>query len=168
MKTKIPLLITGLAAGIFVTFIYYHFYGGPPESKNFSSGHFGKGRSFVTHGEYDRGLKYLTTYDSRFPRGRNSARAGLFTGKAYLAKGNLKNARIAWRKVIKKHPETLEAHKCRYKMGLTYLIDGNNREALKFFKEVVSRKNGPLVPEAEAMLTFIRDLENLKSDCRRK
>ena len=146
----------GLCIGVLLSYGYLNYFAGPPRAVFKDKGPFGKGRTAVCSGAYQEGIKRLDEYIHDYPAGRNAARAGLFRGKALIGLGDYTDAQSVLKNVIDQYPDSLAAHKSKYKIALAKLFDGDEPGAIKCFQELRSEKNGPLVPEAEAFLRWLR------------
>ena len=135
MKTVIPLLSLIISIGC---------------AQHASSGQFESIRQLVCEGRYADAIPRLEAYN-----GRHQSRAGLFLGKAHLGLGDFKKSRQAFSDTVRDFPESLEAHKCRYKLALLCLLQGDSESAKKQFSELSAPPDGPLVAEAAAMAEFI-------------
>jgi TolA-binding protein len=118
---------------------------------------FQEGRTLVVQGEYEKAVPVLEDYIEKHPKGEHASRAGLFLGKALLGQGRLKDARDAFEAVVRDHPETLEGHKCRYKLAVVAMLLGDAQDAVRRFDALASRPDGPLAGEARAMKTFLEE-----------
>lgn len=108
-------------------------------------------RQLVCDGKYEQALPQLKAYS-----GKHESRAALFMGKAHLGLGDYPAARKAFEAGVRKFPDTLEAHKCRYKLALLSYLEGDNETAKNAFEKLAADKDGPLAPEAAAFAKFIR------------
>ena len=115
------------------------------------------GRQLVIEGKYKEAIPELEAYLRDNPKGKFASRSGLFLGKAHLALGQMDEAEKAFADTAAKHPGTLEAHKCRYKLALVAFFRGDLHNALKRFDELANRPDGPLAPEAKAMGDYLRE-----------
>jgi len=127
----------------------------PPSWEEETRGLFGEGRAKVTEGRYDDAIPSLSRYIEKHPQGRNASRAQFFIAKAHLGRGDLAAARQAFETVIRVYPDSLEAHKSRYKIALVDLCEGREDDARKRFRELADHPDGPLAPEAAAMTAFL-------------
>lgn len=116
---------------------------------------FHEGRGLVVTGQYSAAIPVLSKYMHLHPSGKHASRAGLFLGKAYLALGHTTKAAEIWALTAKNHPATLEGHKCRYKLALLLMLNGDREKAAEAFGRLADSPDGPLAPEAEAMRTFL-------------
>ncbi len=112
----------------------------------------------VATGRYEHAIAHLQGYLAEFPKGKNAARAALFIGKAQLGLGRLADAETAFEAAEKAYPESLEAHKSRYKLALIAMLQGDRREARSMFAELARYPNGTLAPESAAMLRFLNTI----------
>jgi len=117
---------------------------------------FHNGRTLVCEGKYREAIAPLEKYQREQPRGKNASRAGLFLGKAHLALEDHAAARQAFDATIKDYPDSLEAHKCRYKLGLLDLLEGKDDEALVRFEALANQPDGPLAAEALAWTRHLK------------
>ncbi len=108
-------------------------------------------RQLVCDGHYEQAVPQLKSYE-----GRHASRAGLFLGKSHLALGDLPQARAAFEDTIRRFPQSLEAHKCRYKLALVTWLEGDTESAREQFAALSQNPDGPLAPEATALVEFIQ------------
>lgn len=116
---------------------------------------FHSGRERVTQGEYARAIPLLSQYLEESPRGHLASRAGLMLGKAYLGLDQLDEAEVAFESVVRDFPQTLEGHKCRYKLALLELLRDHRQAARERFLLLAQNPDGPLAPEARAMAALL-------------
>ncbi len=116
---------------------------------------FHQGREFVVTGKYSAAVPVLSKYMHLHPSGKHASRAGLFLGKAYLALGNTAKAGEIWSLTVKNYPDSLEGHKCRYKLAFLYMLTGEGDKAIDAFGQLADSPDGPLAPEALAMRKFL-------------
>jgi len=135
MRILVPLLILMSMAGC----------GQRSQSESFESI-----RRLVCEGRHAEAIPRLEAY-----KGRHQSRAGLFLGKAHLGLGDLDQARKSFSDTIRDFPDSLEAHKCRYKLALLALLDGDSEAAKVQFADLSNEANGPLVAEAKAMAEYL-------------
>jgi len=135
MKTVIPLVSLMMLIGC---------------GQNPSSGQFESIRQLVCVGRFADAIPKLKAYN-----GQHQSRAGLFLGKAHLGLGDLAKARQAFSDTVRDFPQSLEAHKCRYKLALLSLLQGDSVSAKEEFMKMSARPDGPLVAEAAAMAEFV-------------
>ncbi len=109
------------------------------------------GRRLVTEGRYEEALPLLESYLTSAPSGRHASRARFFVAKAFLGLGELDRAAAEFETVVRDYPDSLEAHKSRYKLALLALLAGREEEARRRFAELAESPDGPLAPEARAM-----------------
>ncbi len=150
------LLLTALAV---IAAIYFALFYDPVDRPGETRGPFGKGRQAVTEGRYQDAARLLDKYLADYPSGRNTSRAHFFLAKAQLGLGNVQRARGTFEYVIATYPDSLEAHKSRYKLGLMDLTEGKLPDARRRFAELVRSPNGPLVPEAKMMQDYLESFE---------
>ncbi|MFC1849329.1 tol-pal system YbgF family protein [candidate division CSSED10-310 bacterium] len=112
---------------------------------------FHQGRVLVTVGQYQEAIPKLEHYLEKHPQGKYASRACLFLGKAYLGLLQFSESRTAFERAIRDFPNTLEAHKSRYKLAILALLEGREQEAMHLFSELAEKPDGPLAPEARAM-----------------
>ncbi len=117
--------------------------------------HFAIGRSYVTQGQYEQAIPILKQYLQQHPDGPHSSRAGLFLGKAYMGLGDLAEAKRAFQRTVREYPDSLEAHKCRYKLALVDVFQSRPQEARKRFQQLADHPDGPLAPEAASWQRFL-------------
>ena len=120
-------------------------------------GPFGQGRLLVTRGRYQEALTPLSRYLAEYPRGRNSSRAAFFTAKAHVGLGDLRRAADWFERTIRDFPATDEARKCRYKLAMIHMWSGRTDLAVPLLERMVRNPDGPLVPEARAMLNYLKN-----------
>ena len=65
---------------------------------------------------------------------------------------------------IREHATTLEAHKCRYKLAVLAMIQGDHADALKRFGQLADQADGPLAAEATAMRDFLKGKRLVEND----
>jgi len=118
---------------------------------------FQQGRDLVVTGRYRAAVPILNQYLHLHPRGKHASRAGLFLGKAYLALGDIAKAREAWSQTSQNFPTTLEGHKCRYKLALLLMLEGERDKAAAAFGQLADAPDGPLAAEATAMKKFLME-----------
>lgn len=116
---------------------------------------FKEGQALVEAGQYEQAIPVLRGYLTDSPRGEKAAKAGLFLAKAQMALQRWPDARATLDKVIAEHPGTLEAHKCRYKLGLVSLFSGDRADALKRFADMADHPDGSLASDAAAMRKWL-------------
>jgi TolA-binding protein len=121
-----------------------------PEQEAFSHA-----RWLVTAGRYDDAIRELDQYLNSKPPGARARRAMLFLGKSHLALGQFVEARQAWTTCKDAFPKKLEGHKCKYKLALLTLLEGKRDDAMAQFKHLSENPDGPLAPEATAMVRFL-------------
>lgn len=107
-------------------------------------------RRDVCEGRYAEAVDTLKNY-----RGPEGSRAGLFLGKAYLALGDVAEARAAWEQTRQDFPTSVEAHKCRYKLAMLDMLSGDDEAAAAAFRAMGDAPDGPLAAEATAMADFL-------------
>ena len=115
-----------------------------------------QGREAVCSGRYEAAVPLLEAYLREFPTGEFASRAGLFLGKAHIALGNYSKARAAWQDTIDRFPETLEGHKCRYKLAVLALVQGHTADAQARFAAMAGAPDGPLAAEAGALAAYLK------------
>jgi TolA-binding protein len=109
------------------------------------------GRALVTQGRYQQAIPVLERYLAEFSGGSYASRAGLFLGKSHLGLDDLEAAELAFQQTLRNYPQSLEAHKSRYKLALIALLRGDRDDALRRFGELADAPDGPLAPEAAAV-----------------
>ena len=119
------------------------------------SSEFGAARALVVNGEYQRAIASLTDFARQHPNSKHASRAGLFLFKANLALGNIPAARQWCEWTIERFPQSLEAHKCAYKLAMISMLEGEDEDALRQFGVLANRPCGPLAAEATAMVRFL-------------
>lgn len=117
---------------------------------------FAAARELVVKGQYKEGIKELKHYQEQHPQGEHASRAGLFLGKAYIATNDFPAARVAFEQTIQSFPNSLEAHKCSYKLAMILFWENKTEEAIKAFEAISSQPDGPLAAEATAMAKHLR------------
>ena len=118
---------------------------------------FGRGRNLVAQGDYAEAIQHLELYLKNQPGGKNASRASFFIAKALLGQGDLNAARIAFQRTIAVYPDSLEAHKSRYKLAMIDFWQGNRDEAIRRFTELAEAREGPDTPEAQMMLKYLQE-----------
>jgi len=89
------------------------------------------------------------------PAGKHASRAQFFIGKAYIGMDQLDEATAAFDRVVRVYPDSLEAHKARYKIALVLLWQGEADEAQTQFAQLADSPDGPLAPEAKQMAAHL-------------
>ena len=120
-----------------------------------ASREFDAARLLVTQGKYAEAIPKLQTFQQQHPNHADASRAQFFIAKAYLGMDDLVSARSAFESVIQTYPGSLEAHKSEYKLALIDLWEGRSDEAVARFRSLAEHPNGPLAPEAKAMLHYL-------------
>lgn len=113
-------------------------------------------RSLVTSGRYSEALQSLRDYEKEFPSSEYASRARFFVAKCYLGMNDPGSARVEFESVIQRFPDSVEAHKSRYKLAMIDLWEGNRERALQRFQAMAEKPDGPLAPEASAMVRYLR------------
>ncbi len=116
---------------------------------------FQKGRTYVTRGQFQQAISVLDNYLEKYADGRYASRARFFLAKAYLGLGDMESAKSEFALTVRRYPGSLEAHKSRYKMALIDLWQGKRASALEQFQDLADHPDGPLTPEAKAMVLFL-------------
>ena len=114
-----------------------------------------QGRDAVRSGDYEAGIAPLTEYLETYPSHRFASQSCLYLGKAYAALGRMSEARTAWERGRDEYPDTLEGHKCRYKLAWLSFIEGDSAAALAGFRAMADNPDGPLAAEAKAFADFL-------------
>jgi TolA-binding protein len=114
-----------------------------------------QGRKRVTLGQYRQAIPLLQKYLNKHPQGRYASRAIFFIGKAFVGLEEMDLARTAFNDIQKRFPDSLEAHKARYKIALIDLLDGQVDLAIQQFSILAHNPDGPLAPEASAMVSYL-------------
>ena len=122
---------------------------------------FAKGRTLVTQGKYRQAIPCLQEYLATHSKGRYASRAIFFIGKAHIGLGEMDLARAAFNDTRRGFPESLEAHKARYKLALIDLLEGHVDQAIQGFSSLADNPDGPLAPEAKAMVAFLTSQSNI-------
>ena len=125
---------------------------------------FGEGRRLVTQGKYVEAVPLLEGYLAARPSGKHASRAQFFIGKAYIGMDQLEKAAAAFDEVVRGYPDSLEAHKARYKMALILLWQGKTDEARAQFAQLADSPDGPLAPEAEQMAAHLAKGRSVLAD----
>ncbi|MCH9671010.1 MAG: tetratricopeptide repeat protein [Gammaproteobacteria bacterium] len=118
---------------------------------------FAEGRRLITIGDFEGGRMKLNDYLSSSPNGAYASRAVFFHAKSHLGQGHLSSAKVAFQDVIRRFPNSPEAHKSHYKLALIHFLEGDTEAARKGFGDLVAVANGSLLPEAKAMLRYLTD-----------
>ena len=113
-------------------------------------------RAMVLAGRYDAAITSLEKYISKSADNKHASRAGLFLFKSHFAKGDFEQAKKWCQWTIDNHPESLEARKCEFKLGLVLLAQEKDKAALKQFKSVAASADNPLRPEATFFLKYMK------------
>lgn len=116
-------------------------------------------RLLVVQGKYQEATAALEKFLEQKPADKNASRAGLFLFKAYLAQGQFADATKWCDWTIRNHPDSPEAHKCRYKLAVLAMIQGRQDDAKKRFAEIAAKPDGPLAAEAGAMRDFLERVQ---------
>lgn len=116
---------------------------------------FDAARALVTQGRYGEAVSALTAFLNKHPGHADTSRAQFFIGKAHLGQDDLVEARSAFELVWQQYPGTLEAHKSVYKLATIDLWEDKRDAAVTGFKRLADNPNGPLAPEAAAMLRYL-------------
>ncbi len=117
-------------------------------------------RADVLRGDYETTPDRLAKFIDAHPKHPDASRAGLFIGKCFLALGDLPAARQAFQTTVDTYPGTLEEHKCRYKLAVVTMLEGDREDAIRQFAAMADEPDGPLAPEAAAMAQYLRDQAN--------
>jgi hypothetical protein len=112
-------------------------------------------RELAVNGRFAEAIPLLEHYLETQPDGKHASRTGLFLGKAHLALGHHDECRAAWKITTERYAETLEGHKCRYKLAFLDFMEGNDAAALEGFRQLAEHPDGPLAPEAKAFAKYI-------------
>jgi TolA-binding protein len=107
----------------------------------------------VCTGRFAEGIDQLNRYVDAYPRGRNVSRAHLFLAKAHIGLNRTDKAKEIFNTILRDYPDSLEAHKARYKLAFMEYLEGNEAAALKGFESLAAGPDGPLCAEA----AFFRD-----------
>ena len=113
-------------------------------------------RALVLAGKYEQAITALEAYVETHPDSKQASRAGLFLFKANFAKGDLDSARKWCEWTIQKFPDSLEARKCEFKLGLVFLAQEKFQEAKQQFEFVAGSAKNPLKAEAEFFIEFVQ------------
>ena len=116
-------------------------------------------RQLAVDGNYAAAGKAFQKYVDEKPQGRDASRAGLFLFKVHFSEGNFKEAASWCEWTMRNHPASLEAHKCRYKLALISLVQGDTQDAIARFGTLADQPDGPLAAEATAMRRFLQSVE---------
>jgi TolA-binding protein len=116
-------------------------------------------RQLVVDGKYRAAVPALEKYIDQEPNHKNASRAGLFLFKAHLAQGQFDDAAKWCQWTIRQHPASLEAHKCRYKLAVLALVQGQHDDARQQFADMAKNPDGPLAAEAAAMAKFLGSVD---------
>ena len=128
----------------------------PAANDTVKSDDFHRGRTLVTQGKYKEAIPLLQKFIKEQPHHQNASRAGLFLGKLQMGLGDYDMAKVEFEFTIREYPTSLEAHKSRYKLAVIAMLQGDDDDAIKRFAELSEKPDGPLVPEAAAMVRFLR------------
>ena len=120
---------------------------------------FQQARQLVVDGKYEQAVAALQKYVKENPGSENASRAGLFLFKAHFAVGEFPEAAEWCQWTIREHPTTLEAHKCRYKLAVLSLVQGDTQDAIERLETLADDPDGPLAAEATVMRDFLRSVE---------
>ena len=115
---------------------------------------FTNARALVVEGNYKEAIARLEHFAKPKPGSPQASRAGLFLFKAYVGKNQYGDAARWCNWTIENYVESLEAHKCEYKLALLDLWQGRSQTARDKF-EAMSKSIGPLRVEAAAMARFL-------------
>lgn len=114
-------------------------------------------RQLAVDGKYAAAAKSLEAFVNAHPKSKYCSRAGLFLGKSYLAIDDLPKAEKWFQWTVDHHGQTLEGHKCRYKLAMCAFFDGKPDEALQQFGSLAEHPKGPLAAEATAWDRYLRN-----------
>ena len=114
------------------------------------------GRTLVVQGKYKEAIPVLKEYLRDHRRGKFASRAGLFPGKAHLGLEQFETAKQAFQKTTSDYPNSLEAHKSRYKLAIIALLQDQTDGASRQFQQLSNRPDGPLAAEAMAFAAYLR------------
>ena len=112
-------------------------------------------RELVIQGQYDEAIESLEAEVSQSPTGPHASRAGLFLFKSYFAKGDFEEAKKWCDWTIRNHPNSLEARKCEFKIGLILLVQDQHQQALEQFQAIAASAGNPLRPEATSLVEYL-------------
>lgn len=125
---------------------------------------FTEGRELVTQGRYTEAEIALSACLATFPGGKHASRAQFFLAKCAMGRGDLRMTRTRFEECIRDYPDSLEAHKSHYKLAELDMMENRPEDALRRFREVAARADGPLAPEAEAMSRWLEERFRAASD----
>jgi len=122
------------------------------------SSNFDQARRLVLQGQYDAAISSLEEQIKLKRDSRHASRAGLFLFKANFAKGNYEEAKKWCQWTIDEHPESLEATKCKFKLGLVLMAQEAYPEALQRFETIAASTDNPLRPEATFFVSHLKTI----------
>ncbi|MFP4417158.1 MAG: tol-pal system protein YbgF [Chitinispirillaceae bacterium] len=125
----------------------------------------------LSSNEYDLYRKALDTFDQRnyqkarkmfadvlkqYPEGKYSANSHYWVGECFYAMGDYASAIAAFNKVLE-YARGTKKDDAQMKLGMSYLLMGNNSQAQKEFTNLVNRyPNSEYIPRAKRYLTNIQ------------
>ena len=112
-------------------------------------------RSMVIAGKFNEAIPKLEKFAAENPKSVDASRAGLFLFKANFGNGDLAEARKWCDWTIKNYPSSLEAQKCKYKLAVVTMAEGDIEQATEQFAALASNPSGPYTAEATAMKRFL-------------
>ena len=108
---------------------------GKQQSKNLARD-FESLRRDVLAGKYEQTIPRLQNFLKNNPDSKQASRAGLFLFKCYFAENDLENAKRWCNWTIEKHPRSLEAAKCKFKLVLIQMVSGKIDAAKTSFESL--------------------------------
>lgn len=120
-------------------------------------------RQLVVDGKYQEATGRLEAFVAAHPGSKFNSRAGLFLGKAYLAQDDMPQAKKWFQWTVDHHAQTLEGHKCRYKLAMCSVLEENYGDASERFAALANKPDGPLAAESTAWLRWLQK-QNAEED----
>ena len=144
-------------------FLLTHF-GCADKAPNQSVQEFQSLRRQVLDGKYDETIPQLKNFLEKNPNSKHASRAGLFLFKCYFAQDDLENAKKWCDWTIEKHPRSLEAAKCKFKLVMIQMVAGDMDAAKKGFESLSQDAEIPQRPESKRLVQFLNEYSIKKND----
>ncbi|WP_425394976.1 tetratricopeptide repeat protein [Aeoliella sp.] len=113
-------------------------------------------RQLVVDGKYQEATAPLEAFITQHPGNKFCSRAGLFLGKAYLAQDDMAQAKKWFQWTVDNHAQTLEGHKCKYKLAMCAVLEEQYDKASDQFATLAEKPDGPLAAEATAWQRWLK------------
>lgn len=120
---------------------------------------FHNARGELMRGAYARAASEFERFLERFPDHALASRASFLLAKCHLGLNNYNVATRQFEATIREFPESEEAHKSRYKLGVIAMLSNFREAALQHFRPLVEQPDGVLAPEATALVRFLEAAE---------